>query len=169
MERVKANPSIIKESINPKLNKNIREILEKSLAYKAEDRVSVNGMKYLADVFMLHSTKKASSSSAMLANPPFQNKVSTESYLSPISIASPNIPARESFKKTEPEKNRGKFTSSIMYTQLPGKKMKENQKVTPMSSQFISAPSHPNIRMTPYSFNKSSQLSQIPNGFISFS
>ena len=94
------------------------------MSYKAEDRVSINGMKYLADVFMLHNKNKTPSSSAMPANPQFEKKISAESYLSPISMTSPNIPARESFKKADPEKNRSKFTSSIMYTQLPGKKMK---------------------------------------------
>jgi hypothetical protein len=98
--------------------------LEKSLSYKPEDRMSINGMKYLADVFIIQNKGKATASTASSfdnISPAFQNsqqpqphrKASVESQLAPAALTSTNIPVRESFKRPD---SKGKFTSTIMYT-----------------------------------------------------
>jgi serine/threonine protein kinase len=52
-ELCKNNSNYIPLKVDNKLNTNVREILEKSLKYQTEDRMSISGMKYLADVYQL--------------------------------------------------------------------------------------------------------------------
>ena len=134
-------------------------------------------MKYLTDVFMLQNKNKMTQAPTPTHTPTPSNSslgrsfdmeapISREQHLAPINQTSQNIPMRESIKKTDFDRMKSKVTSSIMYTQLPGKKMKENKEkiMMPSASQFFSTPSNPNIRMQPYSFTKGN----MPNGFISY-
>lgn len=52
-ELVRSNPNYVMDNLQAGLNTNVREILEKSLKYQTEERMSISGMKYLCDVYNL--------------------------------------------------------------------------------------------------------------------
>ena len=121
---MRSNDRLIKSMISSNLNSNTREVLEKSLAYKTEDRMSISGMKYLTDVFNIHNRgQKTCNSMSQMTNSNHQN-----SYLAPLNLPQ-NLPHRETFTKGDRNYMKDKVASTIMYTKLPGKKMKENKEL----------------------------------------
>jgi hypothetical protein len=132
--------------------------------------MSVSGMKYLTDVFMINANKnKPSTVSSASINAPLTSKAN--GHLTPLNLTPHNLPQHNlQPKHQETDRYKSKITSSIMYTQLPHQKMKENQNKEPHThAQYFSQPNHPFIRTQPFSDHRLSAMDQPPNGFISYS
>ena len=128
LEKVRNNPNLIKDSIKPGLSNNTVQLLEKSLCYKTEDRMSVSGMKYLTDVFMINVSKNNQSnfSSSSINNHPLTSKAN--GHLTPMNPTPHNLPQRNvPLKNQENDRFKSKIASSIMYSQFPQNPIRKNE------------------------------------------
>ncbi len=166
LEQVRTNPGLIESSIKGELSPQIRQILVKSLAFKVEDRMSISGMKYQTDVFMIQNKGKSTPASSALSSKPARTQLSSATH--PFStyqqVANIASGLRETMAGTAPDMSKPRVGGGFMQTQLPGKAMKQNrqcdQNFRPYYKQCV--PTEPTERQQ--SLNLANFFSQPPEG-----
>lgn len=158
LEQAKANPDLIKSRMRTDLSCNVREILLKSLQFKSEERISISGMKYLADVYMISHNKKGQTGEPPISRQPLANQAWKNNQASTASEAKNTILAFNPEQKRQGQAQH--------FTQIPSQ-AKENQRESQSVSQFFRPPQAVKPRCQPPADNFQSLPS--PNGFISYS
>jgi hypothetical protein len=86
--------------------------LEKALLYKPEDRLSISGMKYLTDVFMLkHKNSNGGVNTSGFSQPPRAPDTRR-----PPMPHDEGKPSRQSYMNVDSDRPKPKMVSRIMYT-----------------------------------------------------